>query len=216
MPLPYPDPTPEDAVSGRRPDGRFSVSRNQQEVFARKLGRGRGPSALIQKTPCCLGIQRLVGAVIALKRRQHRGGIEYKIRMLRSAARIIVFSRCRDLPLQVVCRLHCVTACMSLAYLGQVEVLAGLDVLAVPDGGALGNLLLPLRRPRLVGQPAGCQCEENKQAYPSSHAGSVPLKADHNASSGRKRHNAAVRTRAFEFLRPSPSPSGSPREPRLR
>src|SRR6476469_5097134 len=95
MPLPYPDPTPEDAVSGRRPDGRFSVSRNQQEVFARKLGRGRGPSALIQKTPCCLGIQRLVGAVIALKRRPHRGGIEYKIRMLRSAARIIVFSRCR-------------------------------------------------------------------------------------------------------------------------
>src|SRR6476469_3712246 len=63
---------------------------------------------------------------------------------------------------------------MPLSDLGQVEVFAGLDVFAAPDRGALGHLLLPLRRPRLVGQPAGCNGKKYEQGHPSSHAVSLP------------------------------------------
>lgn len=64
---------------------------------------------------------------------------------------------------------------MSFADLGKIKVFAGLDVLAPPDGGAIGHLFLPLGRPRLVGQPGGSQGKEDKQADPSRHGGSVPL-----------------------------------------
>src|SRR6476660_2466748 len=94
MPLPYSDPTPEDAVSGRRPDGRFSVSAVTNRRFCPQARQRALAFRFNSKDASLPGDSEwLVGAIIALKRRPHRGGIEYKIRMLKSAARMIVFSR---------------------------------------------------------------------------------------------------------------------------